>query len=77
MKNKLGDLRDHLFETLEGLKDGSLDVDQAKAVTGVAQALIGSAKVELDYMRLTGNHKSSGLMPDLSTQLTGPGKDKK
>lgn len=56
MKNKLPDLRDHLFATLEALqdKDDPMDLDRARAVAEVAQVLVHSAKVEVDYLKVTG-----------------------
>lgn len=55
-KNKISDLRDHLFETLEALKDKEqpMDIERAKAVCEVAQTVINSAKVEVEYMRAAG-----------------------
>lgn len=55
-KNKLTDLRDHLFETLEALRDADkpMDIDRAKAITNVAQAIINSAKVEVDLLNAVG-----------------------
>jgi hypothetical protein len=48
-KNKLSDLRDHLFETLEALKDkeSPMEIQRAKAIADVAQAIINSATVEV------------------------------
>jgi hypothetical protein len=55
-KNTMNDLRNHLFETLEALKDEDkpMDIDRAKAVAQVAQQLIESAKVEVKFMEVTG-----------------------
>ncbi|BES72192.1 hypothetical protein RE428_32100 [Marinobacter nanhaiticus D15-8W] len=64
MKNKIEDLRDHLFETLEKLKDGDIDIERAKAVSGVAQTIINSAKVEIDYLRVTEQRSGTGFIPD-------------
>ena len=52
-KNKINDLRDHLFETLEALKDkdNPMDLDRAKVISDVAQTIINSAKVEVDLVR--------------------------
>lgn len=49
-------LRDHLFATLAALRDPTqpMDIDRAKAVSEVAQTIINSAKVEVDFMRQTG-----------------------
>lgn len=48
-KNKLSDLRDHLFETLEQLKDKEepMEIPRAKAIADVAQVIINSATVEI------------------------------
>ena len=60
MKNKIEDLRNHLFETLEALKDkdNPMDIERAKAVAGVAQVIVNSAKVENDHIKLTGTSGS-------------------
>lgn len=65
-KNKMNDLRDHLFATLESLRDEDkpMDLDRAKAVADVARVLIDSAKVEVDFLRVTGASKSTDFLPD-------------
>jgi len=64
-KNRMSDLRDHLFETLELLKekDESMDLDRAKAIVGVAQAIINSATVEVKYLNAIGAEVRSSLFP--------------
>lgn len=54
MKNRMSDLRNHLFETLEALKDkdAPLDLARAQAVSEVAQTIINSAKVEIEFMKV-------------------------
>lgn len=56
MKNKMTDLRNHLFETLEALKDEEkpMDLARAKAISEVAQTIINSAKVEIEFMEVVG-----------------------
>ena len=51
MKNKIVDLRNHLFAALEGLadEDNPMDVVRARAISDVAQTIINSAKAELDF----------------------------
>lgn len=51
MKNKLSDLRTDLFETLRGVKDGNIDVNKAKVICEIAQVIINSAKVEVDFLK--------------------------
>ena len=45
-KNTMRDLRDHLFETLEALKDAEapMALDRAKAIAEVSQVIINTAK---------------------------------
>jgi hypothetical protein len=52
----MSDLRNHLFETLEALKDHDhpMDIDRAKAISDVAQTLINSAKVEIQFLEAVG-----------------------
>jgi hypothetical protein len=65
MKNKIEDLRNHLFETIEKLldDDNPMDVDRAKAVSEAAQTVINSARVEVDFLRVTGGLEGSGFIP--------------
>lgn len=50
-KNKIQDLRNHLFETIEMLKEGDIDIDRALAISKVSHAIIETAKVEVSYMK--------------------------
>jgi len=63
-KNRLQDLRDHLFETLEGLKDEEkpMDIDRARAVAEVSHAIINSAKLELRFLELKGQEAESDFL---------------
>lgn len=65
MKNKIEDLRNHLFETIERLKDDedTIDIDRAKAINEVARTVIASAKVEVDYLEAVGNMRGTGFIP--------------
>ena len=64
MKNKIEDLRNHLFATIEGLLDPDkpMELDRAKAVAEVAQVMINSAKVEVDMVKALGAATGSGFM---------------
>ncbi|MCB1738695.1 MAG: hypothetical protein KDI42_11265 [Gammaproteobacteria bacterium] len=66
MKNQWSDLKNHLFATLEGLadEDSPMDVDRAKAVTGVAGKLIEMAKVETKVIELTGRQGEGSVLPN-------------
>lgn len=65
-KNRIEDLRDHLFETLEALKDDEkpMDIARATAIAEVARVLVDSAKVEVAFLKVTGGIQSTGFIPD-------------
>ena len=60
MKNKIEDVRNHLFATIEGLLDeeNPTDIERAEAVAQVAQVIINSAKIEVDFLKVV--EKSGG-----------------
>jgi hypothetical protein len=68
MRNKIEDLRNHLFEVIEMLKDGDkkMDLDKAKTISDVAQVIVNSAKVEVEFMKQAGG-KGSGFIPEEPT----------
>lgn len=61
-RNKIEDLRNHLFEAMEMLKDKEMDIDTAKAMADIAQVIINSAKVEVQYLKETGMSKVTNFM---------------
>ena len=63
MKTKVEDLRKHLFWALEGLKDGTLSIDSAKAMADIGTVIVNSAKVEVAFMNVTGAKLGSGFLP--------------
>jgi hypothetical protein len=73
MKNKMSDLRNHLFETLEGLKDkdAPLDLARAKTISDVAQTIINSAKVEADLLKSLGADPISDFFGAPATAALG------
>jgi hypothetical protein len=56
-------VRQALLDTLADLRDRSnpMDIDRAKAVATVAGVLVDSARVENDYLKLTGQDRSAFL----------------
>ncbi|HET6224639.1 MAG TPA: hypothetical protein VFF27_00075 [Bacteroidia bacterium] len=62
--NKIENLRDHLFSTIDKLMDDQkpMDIERARAISDVAQVIINSAKVEVDYMKNVGG-LGSGFIP--------------
>lgn len=60
-RNKLSDLRDHMFAALERLDDEQLtteqiknEIEKAKSIAMVGSVIINSAKIEIDYLKATG-----------------------
>ena len=71
MKNKIDDLRNHLFETLEALKDDEnpMALDRALAIAEVAKVLVESAKVEVGFLKATGALKSTDFLPSEEDEI--------
>lgn len=72
MKNKLGDLNDHLFAQLERLSDEDMDAEQVtkeiertKAITSVAREIIAGGKLALDAQKALGDHLVDTIPPML------------
>lgn len=66
MKNKIDDLRNHLFAALEGLSDPDkpMELDRARTIAEVAQVVINTAKVEVEFLKLyNGTLKGSDFVP--------------
>lgn len=61
MSKSISDLREALFATLEGVKAGTVDLDKARTVNEVAKTIVETAKVEVDYLRVTGGGESEFL----------------
>lgn len=59
MSKNLSDLREALFDALQKVKDGSLDIDKARAINEIGKTLVDTAKVEVDYLRVTDGGESS------------------
>lgn len=72
MKNTMIDLRDHLFATIEALRDeeNPMDIDRAKTISEVSKTLIDTAKVEVDFIRATGTSQTTGFIESEKPRLT-------
>ena len=64
MNTSLNDLRSHLFEVIERLKEGNdpdadpkdaIDIERAKVIADVAKEVISSAKVEVEALKVMGS----------------------
>lgn len=65
MKNKIDDLRNHLFEQLERLRetDDPKEIERAKAVADIGRVLVDSAKAEVQFIQATGARSGTGFVP--------------
>lgn len=64
MSKSINDLRAVLFATLEGVKDGSIALDKARAINEIGRSLIDTAKVEVDFLNVTNGNASTFIAPD-------------
>ena len=64
-RNDITALRDILFEELRGLGKGAThqDIERAKAKSDLAQTIINSAKVEVDFLKQANATQGSGFIP--------------
>ena len=52
-QSSIGALQEVLMQSLRDVRAGTLDTSKARAVNDLAQTLINSAKVEIDFLRAT------------------------
>lgn len=57
MKNKIEDLRNHLFTALEGLSDQEKPMEIERA-----RAIVDSAKAEVAFLAATGRRDGTGFI---------------
>lgn len=79
MKNKLTDLRDHLFAQLEAVREAAdedlaKEVQRAQSVSDISRVLIESAKVEIDYYRHIGGENSASTFIESKPALPPAGR---
>ena len=56
------DLRDHLFAAIQGVRDKTLTIEQAKTISDLSQVVVNTAKVEVDFVRATERRESQFLL---------------
>lgn len=68
MKNKLGDLNNHLFAQLERLSDEEMSLEQieqevkrTEAIVSVADQIVGNAELQLKAAKLFADHGQAVL----------------
>lgn len=73
MSNDITALRAHLFAALQGVKDKSLDLDQARAINELGKTIVDTAKVEVDYLKATGGGESAFIDTAVGADNLPPG----
>lgn len=73
MSKSIEDLREALFATLEGVKNGTIDTDRARAVNELGKTLCDTAKVELEFLKQTDGEQSHFLAPSKQPDPLPPG----
>lgn len=56
-------LRDLLFQSIEDLRTGRIDVAQANAISKSAEAIIKSVEMQVNYERLRITSEVPGVLP--------------
>jgi len=72
-KKNIDDLRDLLFETIEAVKGGTIDIEKAKVIGTLSQVMVNSAAVEVKHAQVTGQKGSNFLdrIEELPPGITG------
>lgn len=73
----INQLREHLLATLADLRnrENPMEPDRARAVAQVASVLVDTAKVEVDYLKVTGQDRAGFLEepPQVTTDSSTSG----
>jgi len=74
MTNDITELRSVLFDTLRDLrnKEATVDLDRVRIINDIAKTVSDTAKIEVDYARVTGAVLTSGFLPDLEKPAAKP-----
>jgi hypothetical protein len=70
-KKTINDLRNALFETIEAVKSGNMEIERAKTISDLAQVIVNTAKVEVEYAKATDATGSTFLEMETMTAPEG------
>jgi len=78
MSKTIADLREHLFAAIQGVRDGTVTIEQAQTISDLSQVIVNTAKVEVDFVRATQRQSSPFLgapdaQPPQGLTLAAPG----
>lgn len=78
MSNDIVALRGKLFASIDRLAEANTpeEVARAKAIADTAQVIINTAKVEVDFIKATGNPGGSNFIPLAERKLLSDAKAK-
>lgn len=68
---KIQDLRNELFDTLKGVKEGKVEIDKARSVCDIAAVIIDSARAETEFVKLSDALSGSDFIPIEQKALKG------
>lgn len=54
-------LRARLFDAMDGIKAGTITIEQARQISDLSQVIVNTARVEVDYLRVTDGRSSPFL----------------
>lgn len=72
-RKNIDDLRATLFATLDAVKTGVMDLDRARTINELGKTIIDTAKVEVDYLRVTNGGESEFLGSTVGSDNLPPG----
>lgn len=73
MSHTIDDLRARLFDAIDGVKAGTVSIEQAKTISDLSQVIVNTAKVEVDYLRATDGGESSFISSAVGQSNLPPG----
>jgi hypothetical protein len=72
MSKTLSDLRAALFDTLDKVKSGELELDKARTINDIGKTLVDTAKVEVQYLEVVEDVGESAFIAPTSRQDLAP-----
>ncbi len=76
MKNDLNELNSVLFDTLRGVKEGSIDDAKATSIAKISNSIISNAKTQLAAVKMVkGTSLKTEVFGEVSSKALGPGED--
>lgn len=73
MTKNITDPRTLLFDSIDGVKNGALDLDKAKIINELSKTLVDTARAEIDHAKITGGMAGDFMETGAAARLSGPG----